>query len=285
MTWYTKKWDPRFDDDLPDSWAEPHVVRVGGSDDAEQAFALMESCPRHTFVLPMTDIDLKWMVRWFASNKHPMPPNVIPAALVADQAEADARIPLLSRIPARYRLVLAEGLRGPMNLTRWIGPWIGCSHYDGGCVRPENVFASTGNPASRPGAESCRPDGCPFGYVGGVSSLIVSGGTEPMHPAWVRSLRDQCEDAGVAFRFEGWGDWIGGEYDRRKAKFIGQATEPGKTIGRIFWSNPGEPKVRLWNEADHYWTHASARVGHSASGRLLDGVRHDALPWDKEGGQ
>jgi len=274
MTWFTKKWDPRFNDDLPDSWTEPHVVRVSGSDDAEQTFALMESCPRHKFVLPMTDIDLKWMASSFLLAKHPVPPNVIPAALVADQAEADVRIPLLLHIPARHRIVLAEGLRGPVDLHLEREVMIDLMDAGDRDWRHRGTYPF-------PGLESkyrTRRKHL-------LSGLIVSGGTEPMHPDWVRSLRDQCAAAGVAFRFDGWGDWIGGKYDRQKAKFIGQATEPGKTVGRIFWSNPGEPKVRLWNEADHYWMHASACIGRRHSGRLLDGRTHDALPWDQEGGR
>ena len=28
-----------------------------------------------------------------------------------------------------------------------------------------------------------------------------------MHPDWVRSLRDQCQQAGTPFFFKSWGDW------------------------------------------------------------------------------
>ncbi|WP_365817102.1 DUF5131 family protein [Desulfovibrio sp.] len=30
-------------------------------------------------------------------------------------------------------------------------------------------------------------------------------GARPMHPDWVRLLRDQCANAGVPFYFKGWG--------------------------------------------------------------------------------
>jgi protein gp37 len=43
----------------------------------------------------------------------------------------------------------------------------------------------------------------------GISWVIVGGesghGARPMHPEWVRSIRDQCEDAGVQFFFKQWG--------------------------------------------------------------------------------
>jgi protein gp37 len=41
--------------------------------------------------------------------------------------------------------------------------------------------------------------------------VIVGGengpGARPMHLDWVRSMRDQCAEAGVKFHFKGWGGW------------------------------------------------------------------------------
>ena len=43
----------------------------------------------------------------------------------------------------------------------------------------------------------------------GIHWLIAGGesgpGHRPVDPAWVRSLRDQCQQAGVAFHFKQWG--------------------------------------------------------------------------------
>lgn len=46
----------------------------------------------------------------------------------------------------------------------------------------------------------------------GVYDLVIVRGPTgpdawPMHPAWVRSIRDQCAEAGVPFAFMGWGTW------------------------------------------------------------------------------
>lgn len=42
--------------------------------------------------------------------------------------------------------------------------------------------------------------------------VIVGGetgpGARPMDPDWVRSLRDQCQEAGIAFWFKSWGQWV-----------------------------------------------------------------------------
>ena len=44
-----------------------------------------------------------------------------------------------------------------------------------------------------------------------ISKVIVGGesghGARPMHPAWVRDIRDQCEAHAVAFFFKQWGAW------------------------------------------------------------------------------
>lgn len=46
-------------------------------------------------------------------------------------------------------------------------------------------------------------DGIDWVIVGGESGPKA----RPMHPAWARSLRDQCLAAGVAFHFKQWGEW------------------------------------------------------------------------------
>jgi len=41
-----------------------------------------------------------------------------------------------------------------------------------------------------------------------VQSLIDARmGSKPMHPDWVRAVRDDCRDLSVAFQFHQWGTW------------------------------------------------------------------------------
>lgn len=47
----------------------------------------------------------------------------------------------------------------------------------------------------------------------GRRAWVIVGGesghkAKPMNPDWVRSLRDQCEAAGVSFHFKQWGEWL-----------------------------------------------------------------------------
>ena len=91
-----------------------------------------------------------------------------------------------------------------------------------------------------------------------LNLVIVGGesgpGARPMHPDWARSLRDQCEAAGVPFLFKQWGEWA-----------------------------PDDQFVSL-RDPMHEWfsgdaiTSRSWRRGKKAAGRLLDGVEHNAFP-------
>ena len=42
-------------------------------------------------------------------------------------------------------------------------------------------------------------------------------GARPIHPDWVRSLRDQCQAAGTPFFFKSWGEWAEHKVGKKKA--------------------------------------------------------------------
>jgi protein gp37 len=48
-------------------------------------------------------------------------------------------------------------------------------------------------------------------HLRGIDVVIVEGesskAARPMHPDWVRRIRDECLDAGVVFHFKQWGEW------------------------------------------------------------------------------
>lgn len=105
---------------------------------------------------------------------------------------------------------------------------------------------------------------------------VIAGGesgpnARPMHPDWVRSLRDQCQAAEVPFLFKQWGELapasqIEGGVDiesLRKSTAIDQS-------GRIYEKNEKLPKS-VGVEILH-------RVGKSKSGRLLDGREWNEFP-------
>lgn len=58
----------------------------------------------------------------------------------------------------------------------------------------------------------------------GIDWVIVGGesgpGARPMDPAWVRDIRDQCVDAGVAFFFKQWG----GVFKKHSGRMLDERT-------------------------------------------------------------
>lgn len=63
----------------------------------------------------------------------------------------------------------------------------------------------------------------------GISWVIVGGesGSKagPMNPEWVRDLRDQCVEAGVAFNLKQWGEWLPFQYDAGSGCYISGSGE------------------------------------------------------------
>lgn len=107
-----------------------------------------------------------------------------------------------------------------------------------------------------------------------VDWVIVGGesgpNARPMHPDWARSIRDQCQAAGVPFFFKGWGEWSP-FYDR-------DMDDPD-------WrSVPLESeRVTRINLHGGHGFHGERvvyfrRVGKKTAGRLLDGREWSELP-------
>jgi protein gp37 len=94
----------------------------------------------------------------------------------------------------------------------------------------------------------------------GIGWVIVGGesgpGARPMHPHWVRDIRDQCQRAGVPFFFKQWGEW-------RAMERWGEGDQTGHL---------GPPTVTLLDGC------LLRRVGKHAAGRELDGRTWDEYP-------
>lgn len=107
--------------------------------------------------------------------------------------------------------------------------------------------------------------------VGGESGQ----GARPVHPDWVRSLRDQCSRAGTAFFFKQWGEWAV-FYDR-------DAEDPDWRRVPDVDHQMGRGAERWHNLAGGIGFHgerlvAVRNVGKKAAGRILDGAQHNAMP-------
>lgn len=161
------------------------------------------------------------------------PSNVWIGTSVENQEQADKRIPELLKIPAAGRFLSCEPLLEKVNLNQWL-------------------LSEHGRRA--------------IGAMSGISWVIVGGesghNARPMHPDWARSIRDQCQAAGVPFLFKQWGEYVPGY---------------GSRDGYVSLQNNkylcGDKNTREWGGGI-----VSHKVGKHAAGRLLDGQEWNEFP-------
>lgn len=121
-----------------------------------------------------------WRERW--------PSNAWAGATVPTQPFAELRIPHLLRVPAAVRFLSVEPMLGLIDLTDLVQAEGSCEHHYS-ALECDVEHEDDGD------------------WNGATVSWVICGGesgpkSRPMDLAWVRSLRDQCVDAGVAFHFK-----------------------------------------------------------------------------------
>lgn len=195
-------------------------------------------------------------------------PNVWLGITVVNQAEADRDIPKLLATPARVRFLSMEPLLGPVNLHAHLWKCCGCpdpGHGGDGFMQPPDGPTCCGHPDPAD-----------------VIDWVIAGGesgpnARPMHPDWVRSLRDQCAAAGVPFLFKQWGEWVPYEHSAQPPFLWSQhGHEIDGHALPDFESEDGRDQ-REWH-CDWAEQILARRVGKKAAGRLLDGQQHDGFP-------
>ncbi|MDG4903162.1 phage Gp37/Gp68 family protein [Mesorhizobium sp. WSM4962] len=266
-----------LDDEMltaPLRWKKPRMVFVCSMTDlfadfvpdewVDRVFAVMALAPQHTFqVLTKRAARMRMYVSGFecdgarrlnvadaagrmmedGDNAHdyvanldwPLK-NVWLGVSAERQQEADERIPQLLATPAAIRFVSAEPLLGPLDISKYLRPlcdrcppWevpcrIGCQH----CARLDWVI------------------------VGGESGPEA----RPMHPAWARSLREQCANNRVSFFFKQWGAY----------RPLTPAERNQACGATLIGKDPYDRDAHV------------LRVGKKAAGRLLDGIEHNGMP-------
>lgn len=209
-------------------------------------FALIEATPHLDWLLLTKRIGN-------VGNMLPVPfdfdkhyPNVWLGATIVNQEEADRDIPKLLAIPAAKRFLSMEPLLESVDLNRWL--WKCCDQPIDGL--PGDGYLQP------PDGSQCCGNGVPSELL----SWVIVGGesgpnARPMHPNWVRSLRDECEAAGVPFLFKQWGEW--GPYPSEMTKDDRRASTQRFALDEVF---------EVW------------RCGKKAAGRLLDGCTWNEAP-------
>jgi len=113
--------------------------------------------------------------------------------------------------------------------------------------------------------------------------IVLNGTDKPLHPSIVRSIRDQCEAAGVPFVFLSWGDWI--PDCQRDYRLNGTAETWGVIHSSGRMRLVVEDGIRDWSQ-DPTWYDGEegvAKVGREFSGSTLDGKQHNNWPKLKHG--
>jgi protein gp37 len=245
--------------DQPLRWKKPRRIFVCSMGDLfhedvptmtiYNVFTVMARCQRHTFMVltkrPERMLEYCQRIRFIPTEElahlkepgvsynpneihsfRPLP-NLYLGVTAENQEMADQRIPILLQTPAAKRFVSIEPMLGPVDLGR---------------IKIANGVVE-----------------CAGGRLPPIDWVICGGesgpGARPMHPDWPRSLRDQCQEAGVPFFFKQWGEWAP----------IGTVPAHGGHALARFGTN-------LNPEAD------VVRVGKKAAGCLLDGREWKEFP-------
>lgn len=206
-------------------------------------------------------------------------PNVWLGATIVNQEEADRDIPKLLEVPAAKRFLSMEPLLGPVDLTQVDD---GAAHRD----VPREEWGTVDDEDSPPGLWWNVLTGQRTIMHGGATGdwsrtdakvdwVIVGGesgpNARPMHPDWVRSLRDQCAAAGVPFFFKQHGEWLATEFCDDDMAMI-----PSKRT--VYVGNHGSFHDGTGGVDFFGGDQETAWVGKKAAGRLLDGRTWDEVP-------
>jgi protein gp37 len=170
----------------------------------------------------------KRMLRFWTDIAFYVPQNFIQGMTACNQSEIDEKIGDFCRVPGRKFLSI-EPCLGEIHIP---SPCLYDQMHDGKILSRRSIDAVILGGETGPGAR-------------------------PMHPDWVRSVRDQCAAAGVPFFFKQWGEFLsrdnGGDLTEEQAFYRSEYIN-GKQL---------------------------FRVGRKKAGRLLDGHTHDDLPWNR----
>jgi len=189
-----------------------------------------------------------------------LPKNVWLGATICNQQEADRDIPKLIAINATVRFLSIEPLLGKVELSAGLFP----------CPNAANTIM---DPTT--GAHECCKECDYTGITGefGIDWIIVGGESgpkaRPMHPEWVRSLRDQCLFLGVPFLFKQWGEWAPTNLEANSHLPLLPETSaiPADEIAGTKFGKPGSMFLM-----------PVVKVGKHKAGRLLDGITHTEFP-------
>ena len=241
--------------DQPLRWRRPRLIFACAHTDLfhpdvnlewiDRIWSVMLKANHHRYqVLTKRPERMYRYVRQTIDGRGRVPQHIWLGTSAEDQATAQERIPWLIETPAAVRFASLEPLIGPLDLRQ--------------------IVAN-----GRVGSAL---------EVGGLNWVIAGGESgpraRPMGLPWARKLRDQCNQAGVAFHFKQWGEW--GEWLQLGAGNM-QWKQASSMTARLFRVDEPLFGGRWFPTCDLAGSYY-VRVGRKAAGRLLDGRTHEELP-------
>lgn len=189
-----------------------------------------------------------------------------------NQEQANKRIPILLQIPAAKRFVSIEPMLGPVKLNSLI-------REDGSNAWVDDCL--TGFKAHGAG-----------GWYANKLDWVICGGesgpkARPMHPDWVRSLRDQCASANVPFFFKQWGEWQSYWFNMTSKEVCFKMYSSYLQFTQKDWVNKGDACISLDGklcktggdmQQAQYPVAIMQRLGRKNTGNMIDGERHQNWP-------
>lgn len=260
----------------PLKWKKPRMVFVCSMGDLFHedvtvggltlVFDIMSQAEQHTFQVLTKRPEL---MRQFLAGKYDRGnghtwrymaegaylPNVWIGVTVCNQEEANIKIPILLEIPAAVRFVSIEPMLGPVDISPWL---TGMEQYLKDATKLVEKWDCMGEPYVdvEPDVEVDVRECNRLDWV--ICGGETGPGARPMHPDWVRSLRDQCTAAGVPCFFKAWGEYVTEE----------QAPEDIVLPSTSFY--PQGWNMKRGNDV--------YRVGKKRAGHLLDGQEWRQMP-------
>jgi protein gp37 len=174
---------------------------------------------------------------------------------------------------------LSPSVEAAIDAQRLPNLWLGVSveSRKWAAVRLDKLAATT---AGAVRFVSCEPLLGPLDlrpWLGSGLDWVIAGGesgprARPMHPAWVRSLRDQCEGARVPYFFKQRGQWTWDREAGQPEPRVYVCATDGRVAAEQAALADGGSWVGVW------------RVGKGRAGRLLDGQTWDEFPRPAQAG-
>lgn len=160
----------------------------------DSVFNTMRCNQHHTYLL-LTKRPER-MRDYIKKNINNLPLRLLCGVTACNQHEVNEKIPILCDVEVKTKFVSIEPIIGPISL-RWMAVW---KRADGSrtCLKSESVKYGGGSTDHLDGLRKLS-----WVIVGGESGP----GSRYVSPQCIRSIRDECKEAGVPFMFKQWGEY------------------------------------------------------------------------------